>query len=273
MSLQLPSGTFYGETLRSCKVAGFELSERIYSPHFQTPKHSHKQPLFCFVIQGDYTEKYDGKTRECTPSNLLFHPPDELHAEYFHDSGGRSFIVEIDLPWLARVREHVVLTDNSADFRGGILESLARKLYKEFLRMDEVSPLIIEGIMLEMLGEASRQCSPKATNHPPRWLQQARELLHSRFSENLTLVEVARTVGVHPVHLAQMFHKAYSCTVGDYLRSLRIEYACHELVTSRRPIVDIALAAGFCDQSHFTRTFKRSTGVVPSKYRETLSQV
>jgi AraC family transcriptional regulator len=81
---------------------------------------------------------------------------------------------------------------------------------------------------------------------------------------------LARDVGVHPVHLAQAFHKSYYCTVGDYVRQLRIEYARHELVASETPIIQIALAAGFCDQSHFTRTFKRIVGVAPSQYRESL---
>jgi AraC family transcriptional regulator len=54
------------------------------------------------------------------------------------------------------------------------------------------------------------------------------------------------------------------------VRQLRIEYACHELAASDTPIVQIALAAGFCDQSHFTRTFKRLIGVAPSQYRESV---
>ncbi len=272
MAVQLPPGSFYGETLRSSKLPNFELSERIYPARFQTPKHSHKQALFCFVMDGDYTEEYGGKMRECRSSSLLFHPPDELHAEYFHDSGGRSFLIEIEPVWFQRIREQLKVADNPANFYGGSLELLARKLYKEFVRMDDVSGIVIEGLLLEMLGEASRQYSQSAANQPPRWLQQARELLHARFAENLTLSEVARVVGVHPVHLAQMFHKTYSCTVGEYMRQLRIEYACRELATSEKPIVDIALAAGFCDQSHFTRTFKRSTGLAPSQYRETIRE-
>jgi AraC family transcriptional regulator len=273
MSEQLPPGSFYGETLRNCKVASFELSERLYPPRFQTPKHSHQQALFCFVLQGGYTEEYGGRKRECKSSNLLFHPPDEQHAEYFHDSGGHSFLIEINPIWLDRVRDYLIIRENSTAFYGGVLELLARKLYKEFLHMDEFSPLVIEGLLLEMLGEASRQCSSGGAQQPPRWLQQAKEVLQAQFATTLTLAEVAAAVGVHPVHLAQMFHKTYRCTVGDYLRRLRIEYACHELATSEKPIVDIALAAGFCDQSHFSRTFKRSTGVAPSQYRETLREI
>jgi AraC family transcriptional regulator len=272
MSMQLPPGSYYGETLRSRKVASFELSERVYSPGYQTPKHTHKQALFCFVMQGNYTETYSGKTRECKSSTLLFHPPEELHAERFHDAGGRSFIVEIAPNWLTQVREHLAIAESSSEFRGGAFELLGHKLYSEFSHTDGASPLIIEGLMMEMLGETMRHSAVKQCRNSPRWLQQAKELLHARFTENLTLAEVAQNVGVHPVHLAQTFHKIYLCTVGDYVRKLRIDYACHELAASAKPIVEIALAAGFCDQSHFTRTFKRFIGAAPSQYRESLRE-
>lgn len=270
MSTHLPPGSYYGETLRSRKVASFELSERVYSPGYQTPKHTHKQALFCFVMDGGYTETYGSKTRECRSSTLLFHPPEELHAEHFHESGGRSFIIEIAPNWLSQMRGHLPVAENSSDFQGGSFELLSRKLYKEFSNADEVSPLIIEGVMMEMMGETVRRNVAKQNHNSPRWLQLAKDLLHARFTENLTLADVAQNVGVHPVHLAQTFHKTYQLTVGDYVRKLRIEYACHELVTSSKPIVEIALAAGFCDQSHFTRTFKRSIGAAPSQYREAL---
>ena len=270
MSKQLGPGYLYGDTLRSRKVAGFDLSERIYPPGYKTPRHSHRRALFCFVIQGDYTETYGTRTRECKSSSLLFHPAGELHAEHFHESGGRSFIIEIEQPWMERVREHCTIEDRSADFSGGEIELLGRKLYKEFVLTDEASALVIEGLMLEMIGEASRRDPADTGGRRPRWLRQARDLLSERFAERLTLADVAKAVGVHPVHLAQTFHKSYRCTVGDYVRQLRIEYACHELATSQLPIVTIALAAGFCDQSHFTRTFKRCVGVAPSHYRESL---
>jgi AraC family transcriptional regulator len=268
MPVQLRPGYLYGDNLRSCKVASFDLSERVYPPRFKTPRHSHRRALFCFVIQGDYTETYGTRTRLCKPSTLLFHPAGELHAEYFHDSGARSFIVQMEPVWLDRLREYSRIQDDSFDFSGGELERLARKLYKEFAQIDEASPLVIEGLMLEMVGEASRRSRFDDARQPPRWLRQAKDLLSERFAERLTLGDIARTVGVHPVHLAQTFHRSYKCTIGEFVRQLRIGYASHALATTEIPIVDVALAAGFCDQSHFTRTFKRCTGVAPSQYRE-----
>jgi AraC family transcriptional regulator len=276
MPLQLPPGSLYGETLRSHKVSSFDLSERVYPARFRTPRHSHKQALFCYVVQGNYTEIYGGKTRECSTSALLFHPANETHSEHFHNSGGRSFIIEIAPEWMARARECAVVVDAPAKFHGGTHELLARRLYKEFMLLDGISPLVIEGLMLEMIGETARRNdynSRVSANLAPRWLQQARDLLHARFAERLTLAELAQDVGVHPVHLAQAFHKSYQSTIGDYVRQLRIDYACHQLAASETPIVQIALAAGFCDQSHFTRTFKRLIGVAPSQYRESMRGV
>lgn len=262
-------GHLYGETLKNRKVASFELSERVYPPQFKTPTHSHKQALFCFVMQGRYTEVYGHHTRECAPSTLLFHPAGECHAESFHELGGRSFVIEIEPTWLNRLRKDLALADTPAEFHGGAPELLARRLYRELAEWDNVSPLVVEGLMMQMLGEATRQWARSHTQpQAPAWLQQARELLRARFTEHLTLAEIARAVSVHPVHLAQMFHKSYQCTVGDYVRKLRIEFACRELVHTETPIVEIALMAGFCDQSHFTRTFKRALGVAPSHYRQ-----
>ncbi len=270
MAVQLLPGKYYGETLRRRKFGSFELSERVYSPGYQTPKHTHKQALFCFVMQGNYTESYGGRTRECTSSTLLFHPPGELHAESFHESGGRSFIVEIAPAWLTHMREYLPIPVSSAGFQGGVFELLAHKLYREFTHEDGASHLIIEGLMMEMLGETLRRNTAQIVPPSPRWLQQVKDLLQVHFAENLTLADLAQNVGIHPVHLAQTFRKTYQCTVGEYVRNLRIEYACHELVASAKPIVEIALAAGFCDQSHFTRTFKRAVGTAPSQYRDSL---
>lgn len=133
--------------------------------------------------------------------------------------------------------------------------------------MDALSPLIVEGLLLEMVGEASRQPAPVLGARHPRWLLQAQDLLREGFAQHLTLEEIARAVGVHRVHLAQAFHKHFHCTVGEYIRELRIDYACRQLATSSMSLVEIALAAGFADQSHFTRTFKQGKGMSPSQYR------
>jgi AraC family transcriptional regulator len=134
--------------------------------------------------------------------------------------------------------------------------------------MDDLSPLVVEGLMLELIGEASRQFL-RLSRPDPHWLQQARDLIHQQFHDGLTLSLIARSVGVHHTHLAREFRRRYRCTVGEYVRRLRVEFACRQLSSSDMPLSEIAQAAGFVDQSHFTRTFKIRTGMSPARYRST----
>jgi AraC family transcriptional regulator len=69
------------------------------------------------------------------------------------------------------------------------------------------------------------------------------------------------------VTLARTFRRTFGCTVGEYLRRLRIERAAEQLVSGDLPLAEIALAAGFADQSHFSNVFRRRTGVSPSAFR------
>jgi AraC family transcriptional regulator len=55
--------------------------------------------------------------------------------------------------------------------------------------------------------------------------------------------------------------------VGEYLRRLRIDRAAEQLVWGDLPLAEIAIAAGFSDQSHFSNVFRRRTGISPSAFR------
>ena len=144
---------------------------------------------------------------------------------------------------------------------------LGTRLYDEFRHTDELSPLAFEGLTLELLAECSRQAARTRDHQPPRWLRRVSDLAQARFRERLALGAIAESVGVHPAHLARVFRRFHGCTLGDYVRKLRVEFACHCLTTSDAPLADIALAAGFSDQSHFSNTFKRHTGVPPAAFR------
>jgi AraC family transcriptional regulator len=140
-------------------------------------------------------------------------------------------------------------------------------LFEECRRQDDVSPLAVEGLALELLAECSRSQFEIPHRQPPRWLDQVRELLHDRFSENLSLGEVAAAAGISSDHLTRLFRQFHGCTVGEHVRRLRVEFACRQLAGSNLPLAEIALAAGFTDQSHFTKTFKRLMGVTPAVFR------
>ena len=134
--------------------------------------------------------------------------------------------------------------------------------------MDEASALVIEGLTLELLGETARQSIKSRESGTPRWLTEARDLLHAGFSRRLTIEDIAKSVDVHPIHLARVFRARYHCTIGDYVRRLRIEFARREIAGTKSSLAQIALDAGFYDHSHFSKAFKQLTGLTPTAYRK-----
>lgn len=269
MEIKLSRGHFCEKPLRSCKVLGFVLTEAVYPSNYNLPRHSHERSCFMSVLQGSVTETYAKKKLAGNPTTLIFRPSGEVHSDRFDNAGGRLFLIEIENWWLERVREHSATLANQAHLCCGLLTAFSVKLYREFRQMDGVSGLAIEGLMLEMIAEATRNFKNLGGGEkkPPRWIEQAREILHARFAEQLTLSDIAESIGVHPVHLGQMFPKFYRHTLGEYVRRLRIDFVCRQLVESNVTIADAALSAGFSDQSHLTRIFKRQMKMTPGQYR------
>ena len=267
MNYSVAKTKLFGESLQRQKVSAFTLSERFYSPFFSTPKHAHDNALFCLVLKGSYTETYGRKRLDCLPSTLLFHAGDFPHAENYHDQGGHSFIVEIEKIWLANIRDQINFPTFSIDFKNGNLPQLGAKLYQEFRRFDALSPMIIEGLMLEIAGETARQTFEKK-NQIPMWLKKVEALLLDRFNEQISLNEIAEFVNIHPVHLAQSFRKFRQTTIGNYLREIRLENAKKDLIETNQTLSEISFNNGFSDQSHFSRLFKQKFGVTPSQFRK-----
>ena len=264
---RLPAGRLYGQNLRTRNVAGLTLTEISYPPRFQVLRHSHELSQLCFVRDGTFSEFYGRKSREVKPLTLIARPCGETHAHRFHNAGARCLVIEIGGESLRRIRECSTVLEDSAEFQSGMIAWLATRLYHEFHSNDDASQLAIEGLTLEMLSEVSKRPGRVREHIPPRWLKHARDFLHSHFAEPITLADVAKAAGTHPTHLERVFRRQYHCTIGEYVRRLRVEFACREAALTDTSLMEIGLAAGFYDQSHFSRTFKQIVGLTPGKYR------
>ena len=267
--MKMPSGHFCGTRLKSDLVSDFALLESLYPPNQKYSKHSHECATLCLVLQGHFTEIHGRQSLSCAPSTLLFYPAGEAHAESFHNLNSRCFVIEIKPSWLERLDHFSSEINQPANFQGGKASGLAVRIYQEFCARDEFSTLAIEGLLLELVAEISRSTRQDKSS-PNARIELVKELIHAQFRESLRLTMMAEQVGMHPVYLAQEFRRAYHSSVGEYVRRLRVEFACSELSKPDNPISEIATTAGFFDQSHFTRTFKQLMGVTPAAFRKTL---
>lgn len=253
------------------QIAGLLATETCHPPGFKVPRHAHELTSFYLVLEGSLTESCGRLTRDCRTNSVTFTPSGEIHGNTFHDRGGRCFLVELTSGWNDRLSLSGVTRKRAFAADRGEITSLATRLYGEFRRADSMSPLSIEGLGLEILAAFSRQGKNEQSS-VPSWLRRARDLLHDRFLETVTLGEIAAHAEVHPVHLARTFRKHYRCSIGEYQRRLRVEHASRQLLSSSRPLAGIALDSGFADQAHFCRVFKNQTGLTPSKFRTHFSQ-
>ncbi|MCX5408773.1 AraC family transcriptional regulator [Streptomyces sp. NBC_00335] len=92
-----------------------------------------------------------------------------------------------------------------------------------------------------------------------------RELLDERAAAGLSLEEAAGLLQAHPAHLVRAFSAAFGIAPHQYLVARRVSLA-RRLLLDGRPAAEVAAEAGFYDQSHFTRHFKRVVGTTPGRY-------
>ena len=253
--------------VKTFRAGEFILKERIHSPALNLPRHYHESSMLSFTSSGDCAERCGLRTKEYGPFDLQVALAGQIHSVQYGREGARTLNIEIESARSEVIQSLAAAASLSRCSKDARLTALAVQLYREFQNLDGVSGLAIEGLVLEALARAARCAATRLKGQAPVWLGRARDLLHTRFNESLRLADLAGAVGTHPVYLARAFHDHYHCTIGEYIRRLRIEFATRELVKSDSSLVDIAMAAGFCAQSHFSSTFKRYTGLSPARYR------
>jgi AraC family transcriptional regulator len=212
------------------------------------------RPFVCLVLDGVSTQTSGGVERSRNPGRAYFYPAGEEHHERFGAAGGRIFSVDLQ-------GEGFSLPARSTELCG-LAALLARQVYVRSAPANELAMLEVESLAFGLLGELARESCDER-----RWLSVARDFLRARYRSHLTLAGIAAAAGVHPVHLSRSFPRRFGMTVGDYVRSLRLDYASRELMTTRRPIADIACDAGFASQAHLTRLFRARMGIPPAAFR------
>jgi len=261
---RLDWGSFFGETRRDLRTPSFEYAEMIaLVPDREVPEHTHEDAHFVLVVRGTYVTGARNQRGPCGEATLIFNPAGTTHRDRFRTDRGRFFTMSVASSVAALVEaqhpEAVSLEDPD-------VQAVARELHLEFQRPGPFSELILEGLGLELAGRAARWRSAPA-HQAPRWLVQARDSIRDRCTTGLTIAEIAREAGVHPIHLARTFRQHFASSPGEYLRRCRIERVRELLVSSETPLADLSLEAGFSDQSQLTTAFRRATGMTPGAFR------
>lgn len=264
----LKTGQFFGQTNRTIQLEGVTLTDTEYT-HEKVDWHYHENAYFTFILAGCVIEGNKKETYNCTPGSLLFHNWQESHYNIKPRGFTRGFHIELEHKWFQTLDIDLRSLQGSINLKHPDLRILMFNIFKESIINDSCSTLSIQALLAMLL---SRMALTKeaSSGKTPVWVPALREMLHDTPPENWSLGALADNLGIHPVHLSRDFKKYFGCTLGEYIRRIKVQQSLSLLLDKDLSLTEIALAAGFADQSHFIRCFKAVNGLKPSHYRNIL---
>ncbi len=256
-------GRFYGAPTVERRLPGVRVAHLSATTSAdEVHEHSHDDAHFVLATHGRYLTTAWGPETEGPV--LVYNPPGVIHRDRFVGPGGYFLAVSFEAPvWRDLAQASARTAVDALRLTGPAARRAALRLTRTLLSRD-ADAVTLESLGLELAGQAM---SPiEDSDHPPPWLALAETFLADCFDQPIAVSDLARVAGVHPVHLARGYRRWLGAAPGERLRTRRLERAADLLMQGRTAIGDIALAAGFCDQSHLNRQFRHAYGVTPGEF-------
>jgi AraC family transcriptional regulator len=254
-----------GRTLQRKEIGSFVFVHHEYPNQAARAAHFHPWLHLTIVCRGLYSRKLRRQTFDYKSGSLTFLQTNESHTDCY--AAGSKCL-------------HVVIPSNvekaltSAFGPQGIVRAISPDLsayasialQREFRHTDNHSPTVVEALLLDLMSRHLDILRDRSVARP-KWLSTLLDYLDDTFEQQWTLTNMAAEVGVHPVHLCRTFSEHFDCTLGEYIRKLRVLRGRQLLAIDNGTLAEIALQSGFADQSHFTRVFKKICGLTPGESR------
>lgn len=158
--------------------------------------------------------------------------------------------------------------------RDPIIAQMGRLVASEIQAPSRGSQLMLDSVSLALVVRLLRSwsCPSERTDlltaGLASWQQRrAIELLQSRYSENLSIAELAAEARLSPFHFIRSFKRSVGMPPHQYLTQIRLEHARVLLETTSLPVSDIASQIGYESPSYFAQLFRRNYGMTPKDYR------
>src|SRR5215831_13155447 len=201
----------------SLNVDGFVVTETVRQAGMLLRSHYHDFTNVSLAVEGSFIETIGTHPREINPASLVIRAAGERHANRYHHFS-RCIIVEITPAKAALVSDNLPRFDCAAHFKNEQFGGLARSFHRELHSGDASRMFALESLVFDLLAHATRQSS----RLEPRAVGQVRDILQSNRSERVRLTDIAKSVGLHPTTLARQFRRHHGCSVGEYLRRIRL---------------------------------------------------
>ena len=170
------------------------------------------------------------------------------------------------LPESAKMRAFILVLSGYDDFY--LVREAFRAGASDYLLKSDVNAPAFSAIMGKALEYLKRRADSQPAEAGDFLTGQIREFVRQNLSRALTLREIAAHFGFSPGYLSQIFSEREEMTLSDYIVGARISRAKELLNQTDRSITEILYSVGFNSPEHFSRTFRRLTGMSPRQYRK-----
>jgi AraC family transcriptional regulator len=226
--------------------------------------HAHAEMHMVMLLAGRYVSSAHGMPEVCAAPVIVFNPPGTEHRDRFRSRDG--LFLTLSLP----AQRHVEYGETPCAGAPALrLDAAALPLgfavLRAVLAWDAGAPLAVQGLVAELIGQASPAPPPRADKPV---LRRALERLHQG-GDWPDMGTLAAAAGVHPVYLARVFRQQLGTTPAAWLRRLRAVEAL-ALLSRGHTGARAAELSGHVDASHLGRALQRELGITPGVFRRQL---
>lgn len=249
--------------------------------------HSH-ETFSIGAVTGGRSLYVNGRMRASVGAGaVVLMNPEEVHACNPLDDAPWSYrMLYVDVGWLSAL-QHELGFDHHRDFHAFSTrvsdDALLHRALERFhaLLMDEGTDVMRkEEAAIDFFSAVHRRLLPASEQPssgslggnpaPSQWpeyrLRRAAEYIDANFARPLRLGDICAAAQLSESHLIRAFKRHYGLTPHAYLVNRRVQYSRSQLKRGRA-ISDVALEAGFADQAHLQRVFKRMVAATPAQYQ------
>jgi len=250
---------FHGLEIELHNFDGARALQVVHPGAQQIEEHQHDRAYIGIYTTGRYLERFDGGELEMAGPCAVLHPPGRPHADQVADCGLETLTIEFDPAWLKPFGFGKKLDCSVAWSGGGA--ALAAVSLAAVLKDRRASE--------KELGSATAAFLHRAfaaqVLAPPAWLDKARAAVSGE--RPISTRQLARHLDLNAAWLARAYRHYNGEGLAQTARRHRVEAASLLLRRTDLELADVALLAGFCDQSHMNRCFSAVLGRTPTRVR------
>lgn len=241
-----------------------------YAGGLRQPPHQHDELHLSLVLRGGIAETVAGRTEYAGALSVVAKDPGVVHADLFAPEG--AVVARLSIPGRG-VGDLVGSADRAFAWRWAHEAAVAAPFLRLVGRARGRDGAFdgtfdaSDADIVDLLSALTARPGDATRGTPPTWLVRTVARIREEWRPRLRVAELAREAGVHPVYLARCVRRWFGTGVADLLRQQRLRVAAGGIAAGVETVSSVAHGAGYADEAHLCREFRRVTGTTPGRFR------